>query len=103
LDEAGNILKELIALPSQVGRVMSLVERGEIMVQVPAVNRQIGSLEKAINRLTGAIIFAAFLLGGIMLYGNGNNLLAYILFGCSGLVLIWTVFFSRVASRRFHP
>jgi predicted unusual protein kinase regulating ubiquinone biosynthesis (AarF/ABC1/UbiB family) len=103
LDEAGNILKELIALPSQAGRVMSLVERGEIMVQVPSVNRQIGSLEKAISRLTGAIIFAAFLLGGIMLYGNGNNLLAYILFGCSGLVLIWTVFFGRVASRRFHP
>jgi predicted unusual protein kinase regulating ubiquinone biosynthesis (AarF/ABC1/UbiB family) len=103
LDEAGNILKELIALPSQAGRVMSLVERGEIMVQVPAVNRQMSSLEKAINRLTGAVIFAALLLGAITLYGNGKELVAYVLFGCSGLVLIWTVLFSRVGSRRFHP
>jgi predicted unusual protein kinase regulating ubiquinone biosynthesis (AarF/ABC1/UbiB family) len=103
LEEAGNILKELIALPSQAGRVMSLVERGEIMVQAPAVNRQIGFLERAVNRLAGSIIFSAFLLGGIMLFENGKDLPAYILFGCSGLTLIWMLFFSRTGSRRFHP
>jgi predicted unusual protein kinase regulating ubiquinone biosynthesis (AarF/ABC1/UbiB family) len=103
LEEAGNILKELIALPSQAGRVMSLVERGEIMVQVPAVNRQISFLERAVNRLAGSIIFSAFLLGGIMLFENGKDLPAYILFGCSGLTLIWMLFFSRTGSRRFHP
>jgi predicted unusual protein kinase regulating ubiquinone biosynthesis (AarF/ABC1/UbiB family) len=103
LDELGNILKELIALPSQAGRVLSQVERGDLTVQVPAVSRQMGSLEKAINRLTGSVFFAALLLGGIMLYGDGKEQLAYILFGCSGLVLIWTAFFSRAGSRRFHP
>ena len=103
LDELGNILKELIALPSQVGRVLGQVERGDLTVQVPTVSRQMGSLEKAINRLTGSVIFAALLLGGIMLYGDGKDHLAYTLFGCSGLALIWTVFFSRGGSRRFHP
>ena len=103
LDELGNVLKELIAIPTKMGRVMSQVERGDLTVQVPAVSRQMGSLEKAINRLTGSIIFAALLLGGIMLYSDGKDLLAYFLFGCSGLVLIWTVFFSRAGSRRFHP
>jgi predicted unusual protein kinase regulating ubiquinone biosynthesis (AarF/ABC1/UbiB family) len=103
LDELGNILKELISLPAQAGRVMSQMERGELIVQAPAISRQIGSLEKAINRLTGGILFAALLLGSIMLFGNGKDLLASILIGCSGLVLIWMVFFSRVGPRRFHP
>ncbi len=103
LDELGNVLKELIALPSQAGRVLGQVERGDLTVQVPTVSRQMSSLEKAINRLTGSLIFAALLLGGIMLYGDGKDHLAYILFGCSGLALIWTVFFSRGGSRRFHP
>ncbi len=103
LDEIGNLLKELIALPSQAGRVMSQIQRGDLTVQVPAVSRQIVSLEKAINRLTGSVIFATFLLGGMMFYGDGKVLPAYILFGCSGLTLIWMIFFSRLSSRRFHP
>ena len=103
LDELGNVLKELIALPSQAGRVMSQVERGDLVVQAPAVSRQMSSLEKAINRLTGSVLFAALFLGGIMLYGNGEIFLAYILFGCSGLVLIWMAFFNLSGPRRFHP
>jgi predicted unusual protein kinase regulating ubiquinone biosynthesis (AarF/ABC1/UbiB family) len=103
LDELGNVLKELITIPTKMGRVLSQVERGDLTVQVPTVSRQMGFLEKAINRLTGSIIFAAFLLSGIMLYGDGRELPAYILFGCSGLALIWTIFFSRASSRRFHP
>ena len=103
LDELGNVLRELIALPSQAGRVMNQVESGALMVQVPTVNRQMNSLEKAINRLTGSVIFAAFLVGGVMLYGDGKNLLAYILFGLSGLTIAWTIFFSHAGSRRFHP
>ena len=103
LDELGNVLKELITIPTKMGRVLSQVERGDLTVQVPTVSRQMGSLEKAINRLTGSVIFATLLLGGIMLYGDGKELLAYILFGCSGLTLIWTIFLSRSSSRRFHP
>jgi len=103
LDELGNVLKELITIPSKMGRVMSQVERGDLTVQVPTVSRQMGTLEKAVNRLTGSVIFTALLLGSIMLYVDGKDLLAYILFGFSGLALIWTVFFSRAGSRRFHP
>jgi predicted unusual protein kinase regulating ubiquinone biosynthesis (AarF/ABC1/UbiB family) len=103
LDEIGNIVKELIALPSQVGRVLSQVERGDITVQVPTVSRQIGSLERGISRLTGSILFSALFLGGVMLYNAGNILFANISFGISGLVLIWTALFSQAGRRRFHP
>jgi predicted unusual protein kinase regulating ubiquinone biosynthesis (AarF/ABC1/UbiB family) len=103
LDELGNVLKELITIPSKMGRVLSQVERGDITVQVPAVSRQLGSLEKSVNRLTGSILFTALFLGGIMFYGDGKDLFAFILFGLSGLVLVWTLFFSRSGPRRFHP
>jgi predicted unusual protein kinase regulating ubiquinone biosynthesis (AarF/ABC1/UbiB family) len=102
LDELVNVLKELITLPSQAGRVFSQLERGDLIVQVPAVNRQMGSLEKAINRLTGSVIFASLLIGGIMLQRDGNGLLSNILFGSSGFVLIWIVMFSWLGTRRFH-
>jgi predicted unusual protein kinase regulating ubiquinone biosynthesis (AarF/ABC1/UbiB family) len=103
LDEAGNILKELIAIPSKMGRVLSQIERGDLTVQVPAVNRQMMYLERAVNRLTGSLIFTAFLIGSVMLYNAGNDLFAGILIGAAGLTLIWLVFFSRGTRRRFHP
>jgi predicted unusual protein kinase regulating ubiquinone biosynthesis (AarF/ABC1/UbiB family) len=103
LDELGNVLKELIALPSQASRVLSQVERGDLVVQVPGINLQMSSMEKAINRLTGSVIFCALLLGGVLLYGYGKDISANILFGLSGIVLLWTVFFSQINSRRFHP
>lgn len=103
LDEIGNILKELIALPAQAGRVLSQMERGNLTVQTPGVNSQVASLEKAVDRLTGAVVFAALLVGGVMLFSNGSETISYFLFGGSGLVLLWLLFFHRGGPRRFHP
>jgi predicted unusual protein kinase regulating ubiquinone biosynthesis (AarF/ABC1/UbiB family) len=103
LDEAGNILKELIAIPSKMGRVLSQIERGDLTVQMPTVSRQLTHLERGVNRLTGALVFSAFLLGSVMLYNAGKDLLAGLLLGAAGLTMIWTIFFSRGTSRRFHP
>jgi predicted unusual protein kinase regulating ubiquinone biosynthesis (AarF/ABC1/UbiB family) len=103
LDEAGNILKELVAIPSKMGRVLSQIERGDLTVQVPTVSRQLTYLERAVNRLTGSLVFAAFLIGSVILYNAGKDLYAMILLGCSGVTLLWIIFFSRATPRRFHP
>jgi predicted unusual protein kinase regulating ubiquinone biosynthesis (AarF/ABC1/UbiB family) len=103
LDEAGNILKELIAMPSKMSRVLSQVERGDLTVQVPAVSRQMGSLEKAVNRLSASLFFTAFLICSVILFNGGNDLFAEILLGAAGLTLVWIVFFSHRTRRRFHP
>ena len=103
LDEAGNILKELIAIPSKMGRVLSQIERGDLTVQMPAVSRQITYLEKAVNRLAGSLVFTAFLIGSVMLYNAGKDLFAGILIGGAGVTLVWIIFFSRGTPRRFHP
>ena len=103
LDEAGNILKELIAIPSKMGRVLSQIERGDLTVQVPTVSRQMVYLERAVNRVAGSLVFAAFLIGSVILYDDGNYQFAGFLIGGAGLTLIWLIFFNRGRSRRFHP
>jgi predicted unusual protein kinase regulating ubiquinone biosynthesis (AarF/ABC1/UbiB family) len=95
LDEIGELLKQLIALPSQTGRVLARLERGELQVNVPQVNRQIFYLESAVNRLTGSIIFAAFLFGGVLLYQGGDIRLGYVFWGLSGVTFLWLAFFAR--------
>lgn len=103
LDELGNVVKELIALPSLSNRVFSQMERGELVVQSPEMSRQMRSLERAVNRLTGSVIFTAFIVGGIVLLNNEKALPAEILFGCSGLTLIWILLSGRSGPGRFHP
>lgn len=95
LNEIGELVKQLIALPSQAGRVLTKLERGELNVNVPQVNRQIFHLEGAVNRLTGSIMFAAFLFGGVLLYQGGDIRLGYLFWAFSGITLVWMLFFSR--------
>ncbi len=95
LDEIGELIKQLIALPSQTGRVLTRLERGELVVNTPQVNRQIYHLEGAVNRLTGSILFAAFFFGGVLLYQGGTLTLAYLSWGLSAITLLWMIFLSR--------
>ncbi|MBU4226547.1 MAG: AarF/ABC1/UbiB kinase family protein, partial [Chloroflexi bacterium] len=95
LDELGEVLKTLVAIPSQAGRVLAQMERGELSVQAPQINRQVAYLEKAVNRLGGVILSAALMLGGVLLYNAGNTLFAGIMLAGSALVLLWTIFFAR--------
>ncbi|HET9589853.1 MAG TPA: AarF/UbiB family protein [Anaerolineales bacterium] len=95
LDEIGELIKELVALPRQTGRVLTRLERGELNVNTPQVNRQIYHLESAVNRLTGSVVFAAFLFGGVLLYRSGDVTLGYTFWALSGVTLFWMIFLSR--------
>jgi predicted unusual protein kinase regulating ubiquinone biosynthesis (AarF/ABC1/UbiB family) len=93
LDQVGTVVQALIALPSQASRVFAQVEAGGLTVQSPQVTRQIRSLTGAVDRLTASVIFAALMLGAIMLYNAGNILLGQILFGAALVVLLGIIFF----------
>jgi predicted unusual protein kinase regulating ubiquinone biosynthesis (AarF/ABC1/UbiB family) len=95
LDEIGDLVKELLALPAQTGRVLTRIERGELNVNVPQVNRQIYHLEGAVNRLVGSIVFAAFLFAGVLLFQSGEIVPAYTFWGLSGATLFWIAFLAR--------
>jgi predicted unusual protein kinase regulating ubiquinone biosynthesis (AarF/ABC1/UbiB family) len=95
LDEAGELLRQLLALPSQTSRVLTRLERGELNMNNLQANRQIYHLESAVNRLTGSVVFAAFLVGGVILYQGGNLRPGYVFWGLSVLTLVWMIFLSR--------
>lgn len=95
LDEIGDLVRELIALPAQTGRVLTRLERGELNVNAPQINRQIYHLESSVNRLTGSIVFAALLLGGVILYRGGDLTLSYVFWAVAAATLVWMLFFSR--------
>lgn len=94
-EELGSLLQNLIALPSQASRVLAQAERGDLVVQSPQVAREVRSLTRSVDRLTGGIIFLGLLLGGVLLYNAENALFALGLLIFALLVLLWVLFTRR--------
>lgn len=95
LDELGEMLQTLLALPGQASRVFTQVEGSGLLVQTPHVNRELRSLTHSVDRLAGSVIFSALLISGIMLLNNGNITYGGGLLGASGLVLLWILFGNK--------
>lgn len=95
LDRIGELARDLMALPSQTGRVLTRIERGDINFNAPQVSRQIYYLETAVNRLFLGLVFATLLFAGVLVYRVNAVEPAYIFWGLAGLALLWTAFFSR--------
>ena len=95
LKQAGDILQAFIALPSQASRVLAQMESGGLVVQTPQVTREIRSLGLSVDHLTSGIIFAAFLVSGVMLVNNGHGQLGAGLLGAAGATFVWILFGGR--------
>lgn len=95
LEELGNLLQNLIALPSQTSRVLAQIERGDLIVQSPKVEREIRALIRSADRFTGGMIFVGLLLGGVLLYNAGNVLYGQWMIIAALLALLWIVFPRR--------
>jgi predicted unusual protein kinase regulating ubiquinone biosynthesis (AarF/ABC1/UbiB family) len=89
LDELGVMVQNLLALPAQTSRVLSQVENQGLQVYSPQVTREMRGLTGAIERLSSSVLFAALLLGGILLWNAGERILSQVLLGASGLTLLW--------------
>ena len=95
LDELGQMLQTLLALPGQTSRVLAQAEGSGLVVQSPQISREVRSLTRSVDRLTGGILFAALLIGGIMLVNAGNATYGSGLLGASGLTLLWLLFGNK--------
>ncbi len=94
LAELGNLARSLVVVPQKMDSILSKIERGEVAVRSPEISQQVQRLEGGFQRVTGAILFGAFLLGGIQLYIGGELAPALVLFGLAGLNLLWLLFRS---------
>jgi predicted unusual protein kinase regulating ubiquinone biosynthesis (AarF/ABC1/UbiB family) len=98
LGEGTKILQTTIGLPGRADRVLTLMERGELNVQTPRLDIQVRRVERSVGRLSGAIVFAALLIAGAILY-PAEPLLATILMASSVVPLLWLL----LAARRRPP
>ena len=96
-------LKVLVALPGRANRVMDMVERGELSVRTPALDRRFRTLERSVNRLTSSVLFLAFFIGGLILLIAEEDLPATISLSISGVILLLILVGSRGNPGRFHP
>lgn len=95
LKQVGDVVQAFIALPSQASRMLAQMESGGLVVQSPQVTREVRTLGRSVDRLTGGIIFAAFLVSGVTLLNSGNGQLGGGLLGAAGATLLWVIFGGR--------
>jgi hypothetical protein len=89
------MLQNLIALPSQASRVLAQTESGGLMVQSPQMSRDMKSLTRSVDKLTGGLIFVGLLIGGVMFYNAGNIMYGQGMLVGALVVLLWILFVRR--------
>lgn len=95
LAQLGEIVQVLVALPSQASRVLAQMETVGLTVQSPQMMREVSALGRSVDRLTGGVVFAAFLFSGVMLMNAGNEQFGAGLLCAAGLTLLWVLFGGR--------
>jgi predicted unusual protein kinase regulating ubiquinone biosynthesis (AarF/ABC1/UbiB family) len=99
LAEATKIFQVLIGLPARTDRVLTTLERGELNVRTPLLDMQVRRLDRSVNRMTGALVFAALLVAGAVLY-RADPMLGRWLMAASVLPLLWLMVGGRGGHRR---
>ncbi len=92
LKEAGSLAGTVIALPRQLEKVLGRIERGDLAVVAPRLEQRVTMLERGVQRLAPAVVFAALLLGGVQLTVAGQTTLGSAMLGAAGLALLWMIF-----------
>ena len=83
-----------MGLPGRTDRVLTILERGELNVQTPLLNLQVRRLERSVNRIAVAVVFAGLLIAGAVLYPS-NVPYGRALMATSVLPLLSMMLFGR--------
>ncbi|WP_183500988.1 ABC1 kinase family protein [Microbacterium invictum] len=101
-DEGGNSLRDLgsralatvtsaVSLPQRFDELASRIEDGRIAVNSPRLDRRLTVLERTARRVVSAILFAALLIGGILLRET-DAVFGAVLMWASAVPLLHAVF-----------
>jgi predicted unusual protein kinase regulating ubiquinone biosynthesis (AarF/ABC1/UbiB family) len=92
LQELEKATRLVLSLPGQANRVFRQAAQGELVVRTawtPDTTRTMHRVETAINRLAGAVIFAALLLAAVVVYATQGAVIAtYALFALAAVALL---------------
>jgi predicted unusual protein kinase regulating ubiquinone biosynthesis (AarF/ABC1/UbiB family) len=92
LAELERATRLVLALPGQADRFFSQATRGQLTMRTswaPETRRSVHRVEVAVNRLAGAVMFAALLLAAVAVYvTEGGGALSYALFSLAAVALL---------------
>jgi predicted unusual protein kinase regulating ubiquinone biosynthesis (AarF/ABC1/UbiB family) len=91
LGEAGNWARTVVGLPRQLESALARLERGDVSLSVPRLERQLSGVEAALRRVAGAVVFAGLLLAGVQLVLASQVAGGWLLLGGAALAAVWLV------------
>jgi len=109
-EESGNLVQELaketatiagvaLRLPQRIDTLITRVNDGSVTVSTPTLDRRLTSIERLIRRAVGALLFAGFLIGGILLEPH-VVVLGVVLMCVSAVPLGYALFGGNGGTRR---
>lgn len=80
----------LARLPRRLDELTQRIDRGQVAVRTPDLDRRLRSIERAVGRVASAIVFAALLFAGVFLRPT-DEVLSWVLMGASAVPLLHVV------------
>lgn len=80
----------LARLPRRVDELADRLDRGEIAVRTPELDRRLRSLDRSVSRLVSAVVFAGLLVAGVLLRPS-DAVLGWVLMGTSAVPLLHVI------------
>ncbi|MCY7413415.1 MAG: AarF/ABC1/UbiB kinase family protein [Salinibacterium sp.] len=89
--QAVTYASNLARLPGRIDELASRLDRGQVAVRTPELDRRMRSVERSVSRLASALVFAALLIAGVLLRST-DEVLGWVLMASSALPLLHVVF-----------
>lgn len=89
-------LNALSRLPRRLDEIVGRIERGELVVRNPELERRLRSVDSSIRRTTSAVVFATLVFAGVSLLQT-NQTLGTSLLGISALPMLYALGFGRIS------
>jgi predicted unusual protein kinase regulating ubiquinone biosynthesis (AarF/ABC1/UbiB family) len=77
-------------LPRKLDELATRIDRGQVAVRIPQVDQRLRSVERSVNRLGSAIVFAGLLVGGVMMRST-DEVLGWVLMAAAAVPLLHLV------------
>ncbi|TFC06351.1 ABC1 kinase family protein [Cryobacterium mannosilyticum] len=96
--QAVSVAGIIARLPQRLDNLTTRIEEGTVSVQTPRLERRLGALERTGRQIVSAVLFAALLIGGIVLRAE-DVVIGTVLVAVSALPLLHALFAGILARR----
>jgi predicted unusual protein kinase regulating ubiquinone biosynthesis (AarF/ABC1/UbiB family) len=90
VDELWDLAAALLTVPKRADAVLGMLERGEVSLQIPNVERELARLELTIRRTVGIVVAAVAALGAVQFHFDGHATTSAWLAGAAAAALLWS-------------